>query len=52
MWDALSGECFAHIGGAHWLGELSVVFGKRIVSGSYDGTVCVWDANSGECLGH
>ena len=52
MWDAASGAELAYLSG-HESTVNSVAFspdGGRIVSGSDDNSVRVWDAASGECL--
>jgi len=51
LWDVSSGQCRAVLGHSHWV--WSVAFspeGKAVVSGSYDGTVKLWDRETGACL--
>jgi hypothetical protein len=52
VWDAQNGAKLAVLRG-HEFWVKSVCYspdGRRIVSGSWDGSMRVWDAHSGECL--
>ncbi|KAI8870840.1 WD40 repeat-like protein, partial [Ramicandelaber brevisporus] len=61
VWDAETGKCLQTLTGhtdlvrtLHYPGELEYpggsVSGGKLVSGSYDQTVKVWDIDSGKCL--
>lgn len=51
IWDAKTGKKLKSLVGHGFYGTNSAVFshdGNRVVSASYDGTVCIWDAKSGK----
>ncbi|KAG0167376.1 hypothetical protein DFQ30_006133 [Apophysomyces sp. BC1015] len=50
VWDVESGSCHVTLGGHTDLIRTIDCFGDKIVSGSYDRTLRVWDAKTGECL--
>jgi len=54
LWDAETGEAVGFALEGHYDGVASTVFspdGKKVASGSRDGTVRLWDAENGEAIG-